>query len=534
MAKYRITGPDGGTYEVTAPDDASEQDVLAYVQRNASMTPPKKASASEKGFLQSAHETLRDSVTGIGQGASFNFADEVQGALATPIELVLGTTSGQDDGKGVFDRIGDAYGRGRDRARARVTEAEERSPVATTVGNVAGGVATGGTLSNGGVTLLNAAKPTYTSMIGRGAAEGAAYGAAYGFGDGEGVDDRLRGAAFGAGTGAVAGGGMGAVGAKLANNAANKTIPSADVLAKESAAAYKAVDQAGITIAPKSFDQMVDDVAVAAKVAKINDKLHPDSAAALEMLVQSKGQSPTLTEIDQLRQILADAAKSPKPGDRRIASIMIDKLDNFVDGLTATDVAGGVDPLKAVSALNKARETYAMRMKAQTIAEAFNAADLRAASTGSGGNLDNTIRQNIRAILSNPKKSRGFTSEEREMMEKVVRGGSLQNFMRWVGKLSPEGNGLMTMLQTIGGVATGGATVPLAVVGFGAKKFADTATPRNVEALSRIIRSGGNLPQVQMLPAQQRALLESMLVGGSQQGVRLREPEPAGLLGTIP
>jgi hypothetical protein len=34
MAKYRITGPDGGTYEVTAPDHASEADVLAYAQQN--------------------------------------------------------------------------------------------------------------------------------------------------------------------------------------------------------------------------------------------------------------------------------------------------------------------------------------------------------------------------------------------------------------------------------------------------------------------------------------------------------------------
>lgn len=34
MAKFKITGPDGGTYEITAPDGASEQDVLAYAQQN--------------------------------------------------------------------------------------------------------------------------------------------------------------------------------------------------------------------------------------------------------------------------------------------------------------------------------------------------------------------------------------------------------------------------------------------------------------------------------------------------------------------
>jgi hypothetical protein len=34
MAKYRITGPDGGTYEVNAPDTATEAEVMAYAQAN--------------------------------------------------------------------------------------------------------------------------------------------------------------------------------------------------------------------------------------------------------------------------------------------------------------------------------------------------------------------------------------------------------------------------------------------------------------------------------------------------------------------
>lgn len=34
MAKYRITAPDGNSYEITAPDDASEADVMAYAQAN--------------------------------------------------------------------------------------------------------------------------------------------------------------------------------------------------------------------------------------------------------------------------------------------------------------------------------------------------------------------------------------------------------------------------------------------------------------------------------------------------------------------
>ncbi|MGC4395988.1 hypothetical protein [Hydrogenophaga sp. T2] len=41
MPKYRITGPDGATYEINAPDGASEQDVLAYAKQN--FAPPAAA-----------------------------------------------------------------------------------------------------------------------------------------------------------------------------------------------------------------------------------------------------------------------------------------------------------------------------------------------------------------------------------------------------------------------------------------------------------------------------------------------------------
>jgi hypothetical protein len=35
MAKYRITGPDGAAYEITAPDNATQAEILTFVQKNA-------------------------------------------------------------------------------------------------------------------------------------------------------------------------------------------------------------------------------------------------------------------------------------------------------------------------------------------------------------------------------------------------------------------------------------------------------------------------------------------------------------------
>src|SRR5687768_6523674 len=75
MAKYRITGPDGATYEVTAPDTATEAEVLSFAQKNyqgGSATEPKKSG----GLVQAA----KDTVGGLVRGAGSIGATVVDGA----------------------------------------------------------------------------------------------------------------------------------------------------------------------------------------------------------------------------------------------------------------------------------------------------------------------------------------------------------------------------------------------------------------------------------------------------------------------
>lgn len=43
MAKYQVTAPNGHVYEITAPDDASEQDVMAQLQNHVAQEAPAKA-----------------------------------------------------------------------------------------------------------------------------------------------------------------------------------------------------------------------------------------------------------------------------------------------------------------------------------------------------------------------------------------------------------------------------------------------------------------------------------------------------------
>lgn len=95
MAKYRVTAPDGSTYEISAPDGASEADVMAYAQSQFAQQVPsiEKPTAVKAGetiqgiprqlgltaryalegpaqFLQIGTEPIRNILTALGMGTS--------------------------------------------------------------------------------------------------------------------------------------------------------------------------------------------------------------------------------------------------------------------------------------------------------------------------------------------------------------------------------------------------------------------------------------------------------------------------------
>jgi len=73
VAKFKITGPDGGTFEVTAPDGATEQEVLSFAQSQFSAKADKLKTQAE------ADKKLYDPAAG--QGAVENFAAGVGKAV---------------------------------------------------------------------------------------------------------------------------------------------------------------------------------------------------------------------------------------------------------------------------------------------------------------------------------------------------------------------------------------------------------------------------------------------------------------------
>ncbi|MCC3246761.1 hypothetical protein LG047_15790 [Methylocystis sp. WRRC1] len=340
------------------------------------------------------------------------------------------------------------------------------------------------------------------SLVGR-MAQGAALGAGYGglseLADTKDPAKALQSAAIGGVIGGVAApiaekivtapiNAVGRVASKVRGTA--PVIPTKEEIKASSQAAYDAADQAGLIVKPQGVQTLWNDT----KAMLANEGYHPSNQPKLSNFINElqnlQSGNVTLKGLETTRKMLRAARTDTDAETRRLGAMAAERFDDFLTNLKPSDVLMG-DAKGGVAALKEARSLWSSYRKADLVDEALQAAKMRAASTGSGGNVDNAIRQEFRKILQNKKKSQSFTDAEKAALARIVTGTQGQNTLRLLGKLSPQGNGLMMALHVIGGVSSGGASVPLAALGAGIKALADRATPANVERLSKIIRARG-------------------------------------------
>ena len=277
--------------------------------------------------------------------------------------------------------------------------------------------------------------------------------------------------------------------------------PTIDDLYAQKNAAYKAVDEAGVSYAPTAYDDMLIKTIRDVKGQNISPTRHAAAYSFLQDMAARRGKPMTLTELDQLRQevrrdlITPSYGNPEKAADAHFGNIILDNIDEMI----ATNKSGS----KAIEA---ARAAHSTLRKSELLDEALIKAKRRAESTGSGGNINNAIRQNIRAILDNPRRAKAFTATERALMENLVKQGKMEDLLRLVGKLSPSGNGLMAALG-IAGALYNPALGAASLAGLGAKTLADRGTLGKAANLQNVVARGTVVPPPPWLPSPGKAAL---------------------------
>lgn len=421
------------------------------VPENASMVPALDP-------INAAGSKLAESIPIVGPKLA-EFGNNVDAAFASAVE-----------GKPVTPQ---------DRAAINSQE-QENFPVASGVGQAAGIVLP---LAAAGATQLGAKALGQAGTVGQRALFGGLSGSAI-----SGADTLARGGSAedvrnSALIGGVAGGAIpiAAKGAEMAwggiksalSGAAGGVDDLASAELKGSARAmFDQVDNSGVRIDPASYDRFVSDVQAALTAKRVNPILSPKADAVLSELkavgdeIAAAGEGISLGQMHDLRQIAQSAAQGVEGRDQVLGGIIIEKLDDFLDTLKPSDIAGSIDDAnRAVGALQDAIGTWHAARKTSTIEEAI----YRAQNSASG--LENGLRVQFRRILNNPKARQGFTADEISAIEEVANGSVGSNLMRLAGKFGFGGGGASNMLGgtigTVGATAAGGPLLGLAT-GLGA------------------------------------------------------------------
>lgn len=304
---------------------------------------------------------------------------------------------------------------------------------------------------------------------------------------------------YGEAVGAIAGGlAPGVMQGQLTSGI--RSAPSIDDLRATADAAYDVADKSGVIVGRNAMQRLANEVENLLANEAYHPKQAPSVSAALGVISKSAKNNATLKHLDKvIRGLTGNAAMSKVPGESRLGSMVIDKIDEFMENLTPQDLAVPANiasgPAGAVEALKAARSMWHRMRKAQMIDEAVDKARLEASSSGTGGNLENRIKQNLKSILLNPKKIKGFTKPERALIRKAVEGSNPEKFLRWFGRSFSPSTGALQGLGTLGtsGLAAmfihpGLAMVPAA--GMGAKAMAEALATRNASRVSAAARGG--------------------------------------------
>lgn len=320
---------------------------------------------------------------------------------------------------------------------------------------------------------------------------------------------------------------VGGITPSMATRTRPDAAPTAEQLAAGRDAGYEAVEQSQVRLTQASRDQLVNNIAARVRTDGLNPVRNPKAASMVET-IDGLPANPTIAEVETMRQIIGrDVAGAREPSERLLGANMKGEVDTFLDNLTPTSVTGaGAE--ETVAALRSARQLAARIFKVQKLSGdtgAITRALRRAASTGTGGNEVNALRQNIRAILDSETKRRGFSAAEISAMEDVVYGTRGSNLMRLISRLSPSSGGLPLATTVGAGMVAGSTGNPLllapAVLGQAAQAVSEGMTRGQVRRLDELVRRGAPTP-ARALPTDARLALGGLL---SAQAATSLEPD---------
>lgn len=312
----------------------------------------------------------------------------------------------------------------------------------------------------------------------------------------------MQGEQFGAGEALKAGMSFGPVGAAsrrasgslLPSREGMPQIPTAEAINDAKRAAYKASEDAGITVAPAPFESMVRALVPELKKSGFDVGMTPGAANMITRLAKEvgEGKSKTLEELDTLRKLARsnanEASRKGNDTDLSLNVLIKDKIDEFIEEQTGGN-----------SGLKQARELAMRASKAEEIDDIMERSITKAGEYRASG-MENAWRAEFKKLADNKKKMARYTKEEQDAIKEAGRTESgMQRGLITLGKFSPTA-GAIGMLLTASAMGhaphdvhtylSNPALMGLPVAGLIARYAATKMREKSVDVLQGLVKGG--------------------------------------------
>lgn len=251
------------------------------------------------------------------------------------------------------------------------------------------------------------------------------------------------------------------------------TTTMADVQQKATRAYTKVKDQ-GIELSGQNATSLVDKVKTRLDTA---DYI-PENAAPVANILKNyesilERGNVTFDNVEKMRRLANNLKSNPDKNIRRLASEMVDTIDDHVATLLPKDVvsgAGGIDV--AVKTIMEARKDFRNLSRASTLDNILNVAETKALNPSASES--ELIRQGFITLAANKNKMNLFSKDEQNAIKAVAKGSSLDPLLTLMAKFNPQRSQLVTGGAVgfgVGSPETLKYSIPIAAAGYGADKL---------------------------------------------------------------
>jgi hypothetical protein len=264
-----------------------------------------------------------------------------------------------------------------------------------------------------------------------------------------------------------------------------KTAPSVEELATQSSQLFKQAKESNVELNAKDFSNTMKTIGKDLREEGYDPRLYPKLDVAFSELQNAKVPKD-FSELRTLRKFIQGAQKSTDLEEKRLATILKDEFDTYVANIPESSVKAGSK--EGLDAWKQARDAYTRMSKGEIFEDMLENAQLDTSKFSMSG-IENSLAQQLRQLAKNDKKMRMFTPEEQAAIKDAVKGGKVQNMLRFFGKFAPTSS-----VSSIPALLTTAASAPLGLTltggAIGGRYLAQQIRKSDVKNLAALMRAG--------------------------------------------